>query len=268
MDISSALILEDDIDWDIKIHDQIKSFGQAMHALTHPSQSGGHHFDPTYPFPHPGDVSSPIQIPVESKVTQSKTSIYGDAWDLLWIGHCAASIPPNGTLAASLNHQFHRGLVVYPDNTVPESQYLAYNGGHRLVNEHPPHSRAVHHSLDNVCTFGIAVTQRMARRLLFHFSIDGMDKPIDLEYKSFCEGVYTKGDGEVPACYTVQPPLFSKFRRRGHKSGDSDISTGEQGVRKEDYSPNVRYSVMRNLRNLVYGKQAEDVAPDGGQPPE
>jgi hypothetical protein len=254
--ITSALILEDDIDWDVGIHQQFENLSYAMHALTHPNPLG-RHIDPTYPTPRSGDTSNPIEIKPDTPVTLSKQSPYGDEWGMLWVGHCAASLPDSSV------QKFQRGRVVWEDETVPEHQYLSYNGGHHLVEQYPNHTRAVHHALGNVCTFGIAVTQKMAKQLLYHLGVQSLDLPIDLGYRAFCEGAHAD---KAPACYTVEPPLFTRYRRKGDMSGDSDISVSTEGQRGKDYSPNIRYSVMQNLDNLVHGRPVRDIAPDGGRP--
>ncbi|KAK2761269.1 hypothetical protein FQN54_001791 [Arachnomyces sp. PD_36] len=55
--IGSALIMEDDADWDVTIKTQLQSFALAVRALQ-------------------GTGNTPT------------TSPYGDDWDVLWLGHC------------------------------------------------------------------------------------------------------------------------------------------------------------------------------------
>ncbi|KAF3390633.1 hypothetical protein F1880_008969 [Penicillium rolfsii] len=56
----NALILEDDVDWDISIKSQLQTFAHAVRTLQ-------------------GTTHDHTESP------------YGDEWDLLWIGHCGAS---------------------------------------------------------------------------------------------------------------------------------------------------------------------------------
>jgi hypothetical protein len=55
--LSSALIIEDDMDWDIRLLSQIPEFAKGARSLS--------------------------QIPL----TMPQDSPYGDDWDLLWPGH-------------------------------------------------------------------------------------------------------------------------------------------------------------------------------------
>ena len=60
--MSTALILEDDADWDVRIHPLLTDFARgSRHLLNQP-------------------------------ITQKTHSAYGDGWDLLWLGHCHDTI--------------------------------------------------------------------------------------------------------------------------------------------------------------------------------
>jgi hypothetical protein len=133
---------------------------------------------------------------------------------------------------------------------------------HVLVNQYPNHTRAVHHSVGNVCTFGYAVTQKMARRLLWHLGVRTMNAPIDLEYAQICEGRWTPTS---PRCYTVEPPYFTMHRPAGSMALLSDIQ-GWSGFQEVDFTPNLRYSVMANIDNWVEGMPLVDIAPDDKMP--
>ena len=76
-DISSVLIMESDVDWDMRIK-------AAMYGLT-----GGVRAIADWPFvdhaltPYEGQfVDPPVATP---------HSPYGDNWDILWLGHCGAN---------------------------------------------------------------------------------------------------------------------------------------------------------------------------------
>ena len=61
-ELSSALILEDDVDWDYYIHDQMTTFTTGLNAILNTTVNA--------------DTNSP----------------YGDTWDLLWLGHCGETL--------------------------------------------------------------------------------------------------------------------------------------------------------------------------------
>lgn len=60
--IATALILEDDADWDVSIKEQLAAFAEGVLAIRNDTASRG---------------GSP----------------YGDDWDLLWVGACEVSEP-------------------------------------------------------------------------------------------------------------------------------------------------------------------------------
>ena len=62
--IGSAIIMEDDVDWDVTIKTQLQSLAVALQAL----QGAG-----------PGAIRSP----------------YGDDWDIIWLGHCGIQCHTN-----------------------------------------------------------------------------------------------------------------------------------------------------------------------------
>lgn len=98
--LSSALILEDDVDWDVRIKDQLWNFAVSSRALTQPLLRGSDrsYADTTYPHPPEGnfniDPSSPDILFTEIPPTQPpRTSPYGDNWALLWLGQCGLTFP-------------------------------------------------------------------------------------------------------------------------------------------------------------------------------
>jgi hypothetical protein len=199
--IETALILEDDVDWDINIREMMGDVSNAVHSLSHPTRSG-EYLDPTYPVPADDDDSRPVNLTLHEPVTRSKFSPYGDNWDLLWLGHCSSQLTHEKT------RTFNKGRVVWNDPWVPEKKDILYQGDGRLK-ELPDHTRVIHRSSNNVCLFGYAVTQSMARRLLWHLGVKKITTALDFEFAQFCEGWWTK---KMPRCYAAEPPYFSLFR--------------------------------------------------------
>ncbi|KAK8111917.1 uncharacterized protein PG998_008374 [Apiospora kogelbergensis] len=66
-ELNSALIVEDDVDWDVNIKDQMSLIAEAVRKRTH----------------SPHDESNP----------------YTSQWDILWIGHCGDSPKANETVS-------------------------------------------------------------------------------------------------------------------------------------------------------------------------
>ena len=66
--ISTAILFEDDADWDVNLHTQLEQFAQGSRYITS-SWSGSKELKSKA---SGGDANSP----------------YGEDWDLLWLGHC------------------------------------------------------------------------------------------------------------------------------------------------------------------------------------
>lgn len=131
--LSSALIIEDDGDWDIRIKKQLAQFAQGTRFLQGAD---------TNTRPH---------------------SPYGDEWDVLWIGHCVDSMADNDqhvyaiqndTSAADYRRLYH------PYGKIPS-----------WISSNPPHSRIVHQADAPICAFAYAVSYRGAQRILYNLAI-------------------------------------------------------------------------------------------------
>lgn len=93
--VTTALILEDDADWDIRIKTQMRDFARASRTLLQPiSNTLDVYLDPTYPRPLANTDPSELSID-DQKVSRPSTSPYGDIsrWDILWVGHCGCRFP-------------------------------------------------------------------------------------------------------------------------------------------------------------------------------
>ncbi|MCJ1398765.1 hypothetical protein MMC11_001966, partial [Xylographa trunciseda] len=230
---SSALIMEDDADWDVRLKLLLKEFAISYHALAQTPDATTLDFN-ELPF---------TQMP--------GISPYGDDWDLLWLGHCGMQLPS-------------RGLAIHQnDESVPETQYLRSWD----INEstplaiYPPHTRVVMRQAQTpVCSLVYAVSQRGARKLLYSLSLQKLDSPYDVMLRAWCEGL----DGnEANVCPGVLPQLFDHYRRAGSKTIDSDISEPNQEIRAKAETLNIRWSVRLNMEKLLSGNATfDDQFPD------
>ncbi|KAI3398674.1 hypothetical protein diail_8713, partial [Diaporthe ilicicola] len=83
--LSSALILEDDADWDIRVKEQLRDFATATRALTQPLEGSTNSYaDPTYPIPKGQATVREFQFHKLPNTVSPRYSPYGDSWDLLW----------------------------------------------------------------------------------------------------------------------------------------------------------------------------------------
>jgi hypothetical protein len=254
--LTSALILEDDADWDVRIRDQLYDFALSTHALTQPLRGGGGraYADPTYPQPPPDlPESTPTRamdfhhLPATVPPT---TSPYGDNWDLLWVGHCGMHFPFQHSKTVPKGRVIRLG-----DETVaPRRNLWTINVPFTLKETYPEHTRAYHHVQEGVCTLGYALSQRGARRLLHEVALKDVSHAYDLLLRFFCEGEEGRGAGRQ--CLTTQPALFHHHRMAGMVSAMSDI--GDHGknneFREKAMTDMVRWSVRLNAEALMEGR--------------
>ncbi|KAK4494106.1 hypothetical protein PRZ48_014404 [Zasmidium cellare] len=229
--ITSALVLEGDVDWDLRIKSQMQSFAKASRLLLQPGK-GDYNFDATI-----------------DAAPQSTTSPYGniDLWDVLWLGHCGSRLPKGD------DSKVQHGRVVIPhDETVPEAQHIDFEfGGNELKDDYPDHTRIVSWSRANVCTLAYGISQGGAQRYLFQLGISRLNSATDLMFQQMCDGSEGRPRHN---CLSVQPQLFQHHRAIGHKSAFSGISDHGDGYNKVAFTKNVRWSTRLNFEKLAYGK--------------
>ena len=251
--MTSALILEDDIDWDIRIRDQLHDFALTAHALTQPLRGRpGVYADPTYPQP---SEDSPEVVPETDfyhlpATTLPTTSPYGDNWDVLWVGHCGMHFP----FRHSKTVPKARVIRLNDETVAPKKHLWTLNIPFTLKDTYPEHTRAYHHAQEGVCTLGYALSQHGARKLLHEVALKEVRDAYDILLRFFCEGVRGRAAGRQ--CLATQPSLFHHHRPAGLLSAMSDIGThGKNGeVRETAMTDMVRWSVRLNAEALLEGR--------------
>ncbi|KAK2035018.1 hypothetical protein LX32DRAFT_716126 [Colletotrichum zoysiae] len=239
--LSSALILEDDVDWDIRIRSQLHDFALSTQALIQPLLSAPlNGVDPA--------LGTALDIPFENlpATAAPKLSPYGDNWDLLWIGHCGMHFPffdREGVSKARVIH--HNDVTV-----APKKNLWTFNIPFTLKETYPEHTRAVHHVQEGVCTLGYAVSQQGARKLLQEVALKDVSDAVDILLRFFCEGA----KGRKPHnCLTSQPAFFHHHRPAGPMSSMSNIGNHD-GFRETSMTDMVRWSVRMNADALLEGR--------------
>ncbi|KAI0895039.1 glycosyltransferase family 25 protein [Annulohypoxylon nitens] len=238
-DISSALIMEDDMDWDVHLKPQLERVAQGARALL-------------------------------SSVTDSN-SPYGDDWDLMWLGHCGEVFPE--TLEENIEkpaddpsiEYMSRKWAIENDDTVPPRDKVT-----GLVNfsTYPEYTRWVHITGAPICTFAYALSQRGARKVLFDLSVDHLTGPFDNALAGLCRRAVSTWGAEDSAeagdrglnarCISVTPPLFFHHKAKGLINGDSDIQAVKNDqVREKGMTENIVWSARNNIKNLIAGTRLE-----------
>ncbi|KAI5456865.1 hypothetical protein BGZ63DRAFT_516478 [Mariannaea sp. PMI_226] len=248
--LSSALIMEDDADWDVRIKSQLRDFALSTHALIQPLADAppGSYADPTFlnPAEHMEDPVPEIPFDNLPATIPPVTSPYGDDWDLLWLGHCGMLFPWPG------NPNLPKGRVIHlNDETVAQKQYLySVTPPFTLVDDYPHHTRAVNHVQDGVCTLGYAVSQRGARKLLHDVGLMDLERPIDILLAYFCTGDHGRS---FHTCLGIQPGIFQHHRAAGPINASSDIGDHGAGFREKSNTDMIRWSVLLNADEILNG---------------
>ncbi|AEO64634.1 glycosyltransferase family 25 protein [Thermothielavioides terrestris NRRL 8126] len=266
--ITSALILEDDADWDVRLKAQMQVFAQAARAFTQPLQ--GQPLSEQY---RQGPQPELPFAKLPHRNLRPSLSAYGDDWDLLWLGHCGTDFPA----AQAPSKPPPLRVTIENDMTVPSHQHLKphpFALRDDLAEKYPPHTRVVHASSGTTCTQAYAVSRKGARKLLWQFGVETMTAGWDLMLRDWCDRLYEHPAGSnpnpaeatsrrrAPVCVTVQPPLFTHHYGKG---AASDITAAGGGFvnRDKEMTPYVRLSVRLNMGRLVNGEPPVDQWEDG-----
>lgn len=214
---STALILEDDADWDVSLKSQLGEFARGLHAL-------------------------------QGTKFVSKEAPYGVDWDLLWIGGCASGPNANETsfyaipMDPTVPKVHHRATWGGPtDKWKQQYPELAEDS-----------TRFIYRADMGCCMFGYAVTTKGARKIVSALSIDHLDKPVDDALSELCAGANGRHKIE---CWAPFPNLIGTYRKAGSASRDSDIESNNAAEFHEELAWNMVYSTRRNIHQLVAGEE-------------
>lgn len=264
--LDSALIMEDDMDWDVRLKPQLELTAAGARAVMSSLP------DTLFPTGRPSDTTAAIPL-----------SPYGDDWDVLWLGHCGEPFPEDLPETKDLApddpglQAMARHWTILNDATVPPLDKLT---GIVDFKAHPAHTRWVHVTGAPICTFAYALSLRGARKILYDLSVDKLAGPFDNALAGLCRravaswsglarGEAVEGDRGLDAkCLSVTPPLFFHHKARGLVSADSDIQNYGAGDGEEEGRPppemrekgsteNIVWSARLNLFNMIAGRKME-----------
>lgn len=220
--VSSALVFEDDADWDVSLKHQLVQFARGSRFILNTTDGAKTH------------------------------SPYGDDWDILWIGHCGTWVLPED------NRRF---FVIPDDPTVepPEARKDNVDQPKMTPWEKGPdggnHTRIVFRSEGGVCTAGYAISQRGARKALYHMSMTPYNSPLDWGLIELC-----KNKEYDFTCISPWPQLVGVSRPTSNTAKWSDIGYGPDSERtvEEGTSLHLVYPMRQNIANLLHGRKKFD----------
>lgn len=124
--IESALIMESDADWDLRIKEVLQGVASASKRL--------------------------LDFPFDAQ-TRPGIFPYGDKWDIIWLGHCG-----------SWNHENHR-IYSFNDSTVPPEDYEYTFTDKPRAEQHKQGTRSVFPLGRAVCSTAYAISNAGAVKL-------------------------------------------------------------------------------------------------------
>ncbi|RYP80210.1 hypothetical protein DL769_002568 [Monosporascus sp. CRB-8-3] len=239
--LQSAMIMEDDMDWDTRLKSQLLMIAQGAREL----------------FPAPR-----LHPPLPP---------YGWSWDLLWLGHCGEVFPDlldenKGKPADDAGIRYmSRKFTISDDPTVPDLDKVTGLIDFRIELRH---TWWVHVTGAPICTFAYALSNRGARKVLLDLSVDHLTGPFDNALAGLCRRAVSNygtldpdrtGDrGLDTKCISVTPPIFFHHKAKGSVNADSDIQTVAGGeIREHGTTENIVRSARGNLRNMIMGTEME-----------
>lgn len=220
--VNSLLIFEDDADWDVAFKSQMVQFARGSRWLTGVNE---------------GDIPD---------------SPYGDDWDILWIGHVAV-----GDESPYINGEMDtRRWVIPKDPTVLPTFERSENTPWPNMTpwKDDEQTRIVLYTTWGLNTAAYAVSQRGARKLLYHLSLlpfnDAVDQGMGWMCKYKIAGL---------KCIAPFPSLVGVSKPPGGTDRWSDISHVEEWAQGHVFdkglSLRVMYSTKQNIDRLLNGEK-------------
>lgn len=214
--LESAIIFEDDADWDVSLRYQLVQYAKASRYILRQN----------------GTASSP----------------YGDGWDVLTIGHCDAEawkedmrrwvIPNDPTVIAP----HIRGGAWIPDM----KPWQAWNSSHP---EKSNNTRICFASEWNACTTAYAISLTGAMKILYYQSMTPFADKFDNGLGNMLRNHAKKSNFTGVTCY---PTYIGVSHGAGTGAKTSDIDT-HGGLHKKPYSERLQFPLRKNIERLFRG---------------
>ena len=196
--ITSALIMESDVDWDMRIKQSMVGVGRGTKAIA------------DWPFdPPPSPEPSATKPSSTEDVPAPQPRPYGDKWDILWLGHCGSSANGDGRIYA------------FNDTAAPDEDHAWAYGERPAEGHRPPGTRIVYQLDKTVCTTSYAISNKGARK--FEKLFQEANSPIDLKIWDAC------ANSPDLACIGVWPQVISMTESRTNiKHSEGGLSFGKE----------------------------------------
>ncbi|KAK9364614.1 hypothetical protein V1509DRAFT_635794 [Lipomyces kononenkoae] len=216
-DFETLLVLEDDVDFDVHVHDIFETLSKQMQhnriRITPPTEH------------------------------EKRAAPYGLDWDVLFVGQCSDH-----------SNDDRLDLVhLYEDPHAPSRQdtffhFIGQMESLGIKDGNFGKMRAIAPSWNPVCTMGYAITRGGAERLILDISYRGITGPVDID-------VIRKLQQGIIRGYTVTPPLLSAWRVDGAKDSDNQALEKDQtklgAGNLNGYSTSLKMSARKEMVKIL-----------------
>lgn len=222
--ISTALVMESDADWDMRVKDIMAGLVDGVQAIA------------DFPFTPVNDTER-FGPPVDP-------SPYGPNWDILWMGHCGSSNHGNGRI-------WSRNDTSVP----PEDREYTFASGPQ-DEQHRPGTRIVFQFGGTVCSTGYAITYAGAVKLVESFK--EATENLDLQLSAVC------GNSKDMICLGVWPQVITAASSHSNiEHPDGEVADWREQEKVEVHAgPALQYSARVNAEVVQKGLGKEDWIPE------
>lgn len=212
--LSTALVLEDDVDWDYHIKDQVEAIATAFRGLQRNATRLADHNSP-----------------------------YGNSWDVLWLGHCRAGPQEHEEIIYAISND-----LTVPPVSKRHSKWTNFHIPDVAVQND---TRVAFKVQRGTCTFGYAVTRQGAQKIVTGLSFAGNAQPFDSAMNDLFRGAIKP---TIQAYAVYPPIFSShRFAGPIAKDSDiSDFSKAGE-ARHGEYTWDIVFSVVQNAQRLLSG---------------
>ena len=215
--LQTALVIEDDADWDIHLKSQLSLFAQGSQYI----------------------VGTPSK--------KRPFSPYGDGWDLLWLGHCSSQIKFND----------QRRYVIENDETVPNPKHrinFSDNVPDMAAEGLGDNTRLIFEANSGLCTYSYALSLQGAKKLLQTQSTIKEFQPIDIGLNKMCnEDSAFKCISSFPQIIDSHKAAGGVNK----DSDIEIPASKEAETRSHSFTFNIVYSTRLNLDRMLRGEKVD-----------
>lgn len=220
----TALIIEDDVDWDTRIRTQ--QIPQTAYAIRELLES------------HQGYYGNP------------------DLWDIIWLGHCGDSFSASQGSNMSVIKAFNDPTMPNLDELHPWTQNFLHKIGAKQNQQ-----RLVYKSVRPLCTFAYAVNRASAFRILNELAVGEPLRPTEHPCRAYDVRLLEGCRDEGYRCITVNPELFhhseldSEIAQVADDGSIGDADTPRREIVVDSPTTNIRCSARsrrwKDIRNSI-----------------